>query len=77
MGKSRPRSISISANQIREFVVPSPCETEPYNNITHNNTHNNKFVTGVMIKAQTFNDSDDGDILKLYEQDFFTAEVYA
>ena len=55
------------------LVVPSPCETEPYNNITHNN----KFVTGVMIKAQTFNDSDDGDILKLYEQDFFTAEVYA
>ena len=40
-------------------------------------TYNNKFVTGVMIKAQTFNDSDDGDILKLYEQDFFTAEVYA
>ena len=55
------------------LVVPSPCETEPYNNITYNN----KFVTGVMIKAQTFNDSDDGDILKLYEQDFFTAEVHA
>ena len=31
MGKSRPLPISISANQIRESVVPSPCETQPYN----------------------------------------------
>ena len=30
MAKSTPRSMSISANQIRELVVPSPCETEPY-----------------------------------------------
>ena len=30
MGKSTPGSMSISANQIRELVVPSPCETEPY-----------------------------------------------
>ena len=31
MEKSRPRSISISGNQIREIVVSCPCETEPYN----------------------------------------------
>ena len=31
MGKSRPQSISISANQIREFSSLSPCGTEPYN----------------------------------------------
>ena len=31
VGKSTP--LSISANQIREFVVPSPCETRPYNNV--------------------------------------------
>ena len=30
-GKSRPWSISISANQIMNLVVPSPCETKPYN----------------------------------------------
>ena len=32
MGESRPRSISISAN----LIIPSPCETEPYNKSSKN-----------------------------------------
>jgi len=33
--QSRSRSLSISANQKRDSVVPSPSETQPYNNLTY------------------------------------------
>ena len=35
MGKSRPLSISISPNQIREFGSSSPCETKLRNNVSY------------------------------------------
>ena len=41
MGKSRPRSRSILANQILELIlfVSSPLETWPYNGISNNLTN--------------------------------------
>ena len=47
MGKSRPWSISVSANQIRGFgtnVVPSPSETEPYNKVGYNYCYYNMLL---------------------------------
>ena len=49
MGKSRPLLISISANQFVNLVVPSPCETQSYNNSPYSSPLN--FPLSSLVKT--------------------------